>query len=408
MTLPIYKRRRDRRPGKTIALLPMMVLLMVGAGSARAQTTAPAANAASCILAGIDTVTAGSTASFTLGSCAAGNWATSCGKITGQTPGSVTVNFGVSACGSATITATNGGATLATKKVTVVPAPALTAGTIEVPLAVNYKQTPHLISAPAAGGGICGGVYTYQWLSSTDNSNFSPIAGAIGQNYQPGPLTATMYFKRQTNCSGTLLFTSNTVMVAVYPPLAGVSLSPVTQSINYHTAPATLTLSPLNGGSGGLSYQWQSSSNGLFTSKVVPGGAGSSSFTPGNLDSTTYYRVALIRSGDTVYSAAAVVTVFPSLNAGNISPASQVLAYDSVPAPLGSQGVSGGNGTYVYRWYSSPDGSNWSLLSGVATPDYSPGGLVATTWFRVVVSSNGLQATSAAAVVNVNSVQTGQ
>jgi hypothetical protein len=403
MIRQIYKQFSNAILRKIIPLLGTVLLV------ACSQYTS-AQSGRSYVLAGADTVNAGSSAGFNLNPSGAGNWTVSCGTITIQTAGSVTVNFASAGCSTAVITASSGGSVLATKKITIVSAAVLTPGTIvNATQTINYGRIPGLLSAPAAAGGACGGTYTYQWLSSSDNINFSPIAGATGQNYQPGALTATTYFKRQSGCGGSTQFTGNSVQVTVYPAMTAASLSPATQTVNYNGSPGTLSLGPLASIGANISYQWQSASNGSFSTVIPINGTGSSSYTPGNLGSTTYYRVALIRAGDTSYSSPAVVSVFPQLNAGSVNPASQTVGYDSVPLPLTSVGVSGGSGTYVYQWYSSADNTNWNLLSGVNGPEYSPGGLTSTTWFRVTVTSNGAAMTSAAAVVNVNaSTSTGQ
>ena len=69
---------------------------------------------------------------------------------------------------------------------------------------------------------------------------------------------------------------------------------------------------------------------------------------------------------------------------------------------LSCEGASGGNGVFTYQWYGSTDNSHWTLLTGVDVQNYYPGEFLTTTWFRVLVSCNGLTATSATAVVNVN------
>lgn len=75
---------------------------------------------------------------------------------------------------------------------------------------------------PVGGGGS----YNYQWYSSTNNFTWNSIAGATLQNYQPGALSVTTYFKREldaANCDAT----SNIVTVTVNPkPVAVITPSP--------------------------------------------------------------------------------------------------------------------------------------------------------------------------------------
>ncbi|MCX6272509.1 MAG: hypothetical protein NTU44_15090, partial [Bacteroidetes bacterium] len=65
--------------------------------------------------------------------------------------------------------------------------------------------------------------YTYQWQSSTDNSNFSDIANATSASYQPGLLSQTTYYRQnQTSASGCGTLTTNTVTITVNSRPTGV------------------------------------------------------------------------------------------------------------------------------------------------------------------------------------------
>ena len=65
-------------------------------------------------------------------------------------------------------------------------------------------------------------------------------------------------------------------------------------------------------------------------------------------------------------------------------------------------GVSGGNGSYSYQWYSSPNNSTWTLIPApTGYHYYTPNLLTTTTYYHVVVTSNGATASSASALVTV-------
>jgi hypothetical protein len=401
MTIQIV--RIMKKGNKRLIFVPFF-FIAVGMGTIKAQPVS--SNAASaCVISGVDTVAAGSTASYTLIPCAAQNWTTSCGQITSQAAGSVTISFSGMSCGSASITATNGGTILTTKKIFIAAAPAPAAVSIDnAAQVVNYGRIPQLLVAPPAAGGPCGGAYNYQWLSSTDGLNFSSIPGATGQNYQPVPLTATSYFKRQSGCGGAVLASSNSVKITVNPPADGLLLNPTTQSVNAGSVPGMLSLSSTSANVNliGLSYQWQQADNSAFSGAYLIPGAVSPFYSPGAVSVTTYYRVAMIGNGDTLYSAPALVTVYPALYGGSVSPSSQTINSSGVSGMLSCDGASGSNGVFTYQWYSSTDNSHWTLLEGVTVQNYYPGAPATTTWFRVQVSSNGLTATSAPAIVNLN------
>ncbi|HYC83957.1 MAG TPA: delta-60 repeat domain-containing protein, partial [Chryseosolibacter sp.] len=94
----------------------------------------------------------------------------------------------------------------------------------------------HMVSAVGSSQSIChntapqvlittqGGLdcnsYSFQWQTSNDGLVFNDIPGATTQQFQPGQLTATTWYRRRTTGTcGTV--TSNNIEISVYPPLAG-------------------------------------------------------------------------------------------------------------------------------------------------------------------------------------------
>lgn len=265
---------------------------------------------------------------------------------------------------------------------------------------INYNIIPGAINTSAATGGSCSGNYSYQWQVSTDNSNFSDIGGATGQNYSPPALTATTYFRRRVNCNGATQYTTNTAVVNVYAQFQGGAVNPSSQTINHNTAPGALTLSGVSGGNGSYSYQWQESADNINFSNIS--GATGSSYSPGALTTSKYFRVASTSNGATAYSASAAVNVYAALQPGSISPSSLYVNYGTSPGQgLISIGVSGGNGSYTYQWQESTDNINFSNISGFTGSMFIPGGLTVTTHYRIAVTSNGVTAYSNSAVINV-------
>jgi RHS repeat-associated protein len=379
------------------SILMIAILLVAGKVPAWAQIHPNIG----CAISGTTPVTQGLTYTYTLGAgcTSASGWTCTCGTIVSSTSSSCTISFNQTTCFSAVITATG----QATKTVTVNAPPTLGGGTISNPSqAVNYGTTPVLISASAASGGGCGvDGFSYQWLTSTNGTTFTNIPGAVGQNYQPGVLTTTTYFKRQVICPIQSAFTSNTATVTVYPPVvAGSVIS--SQTINYNTAPATLSASGVSGGSGSYTYQWQSSPNNTFTSPTNIG-TNSASYSPPALTSTTWYRVTVSSNGTTpLAGSAATITVFPLLVPGALSPSSQTISSGTTPSALSLSGVTGGSGVYSYQWQSSSNSSFTSPVNvGTNAINYSPPALSSTTFYRVVVTSNGGSLFSTSALVEV-------
>jgi RHS repeat-associated protein len=264
---------------------------------------------------------------------------------------------------------------------------------------INFNTIPATINASVASGGSCSGSYSYQWQLSTDNVNFYDQPGATGENYTPSNLYVTTYYRRKVTCGSTTNYTSNNSTVNVYPQIQAGTVSPGTQSINYNTSPASLSLTGVSGGNGSYSYQWQVSTDNSNFSNI--GGATGTSYTPGALTTTTYYRVAVTSNGAVEYSVVGTVTVYPPVVGGSVSPATQTINYSSVPATLSIGGVSGGNGSYTYQWQQSTDNLNFSNVSGATASTYIPGAITSQQFFRVVVTSNGASANSASGTVNV-------
>jgi RHS repeat-associated protein len=81
--------------------------------------------------------------------------------------------------------------------------------------------SPATLSVTTAGlGGGCSGNYTYQWFSSSDGINYSPVSGATGASYMPGPLTQTSYYGLKITC-GSESVNSTTAAVYVNSPGIG-------------------------------------------------------------------------------------------------------------------------------------------------------------------------------------------
>ena len=90
--------------------------------------------------------------------------------------------------------------------------PVFVVGSIADNQSICYNTTPTLLTGVAPTGGEA--PYSYQWQSSTDNLNFTDIAGATSLDYQPGNLTGTTYYRMIQNptsgCAPSLTLTLGT------------------------------------------------------------------------------------------------------------------------------------------------------------------------------------------------------
>jgi RHS repeat-associated protein len=250
---------------------------------------------------------------------------------------------------------------------------------------------------------LVGTTYTYTLAGSCAQPTWSVKCGSIPSYTST---TVTVYFS-QTGCPLDTIWASGTsaqplgVTVNQPPAIVPGSISPSTQTINYNTVPGQMTLSGVSGGIGTYTYQWQSSASSSFSSPSNITGATSTTYTPPLLTATTYYRVMVTSGIYSAYSAIATVTVLPQLIPGNITPASQAVIYNTAPASLSMSSASGGNGSYTYQWQSSPNSTSWTNISGATSTSYSPPALTATTYYQVVVTSNGASAPTNPAFVTV-------
>ncbi|TDG37374.1 PKD domain-containing protein [Pedobacter changchengzhani] len=109
--------------------------------------------------------------------------------------------------------------------------------------------------APTGGTGI----YTYQWQSSADGTNFTDISGETSKDLGLTVLT-TQYYQRIVN-SNVCTSISNIVKITALPSLANNTIT-ATQAVCVGDIPAPLIGSLPTGGDGSYTYQWQSSFDG--------------------------------------------------------------------------------------------------------------------------------------------------
>jgi gliding motility-associated-like protein len=268
-----------------------------------------------------------------------------------------------------------------TASVAITVLPALVAGSIAADQTVcaGSPVAPLTSTDPATGGS---GTFAYQWESSPDNTTWAAIAGATAATYAPGPLAATTYFRRQVSSGACPATPSNAVRITVVPALAAGGIA-ANQTLCAGATPDPLTSDSLaTGGTGSISYQWESSPDNVTWTAI--GGATGPTYAPGALLTTTYFRRRASAGSACAPAVSNVVTitVAPALLAGTIGTA-QTLCSGAAPAALTSTAeASGGTGNFTYQWESSPDNSTWTVIVGVTGPTYAPGPLTATTYFR--------------------------
>jgi len=262
---------------------------------------------------------------------------------------------------------------------------------------INYNSaSPKLLCSVSTGGS---GVYSYQWQRSYDNSAWVDISGATTTEYTPGILTATTYFRRKTTSNAAIVY-SNTSKITVLPQLISGTATPATKSINYNTAPGTLTCTAASGGDGTpFSYQWQNSADNANWTNIP--GATALTYTPGVLTASRYYKLVSAKNGLSVNSNSINIIVYPQLKAGNITPPERTINSGSSPGALTCTAATGGNNVYSYQWQKSTDNLTWSDLNGATALLYTPGQLTETVYYRVKIVSNSATVYSNVSVISI-------
>ncbi|MEO1054318.1 MAG: DUF6443 domain-containing protein [Bacteroidota bacterium] len=266
----------------------------------------------------------------------------------------------------------------------------LNAGGINGARTVCYNASAGTLgnSASALGGS---GSYAYRWQKKVGSGSWTDISGATATTYLPGNLTSTTDFRRKvTDNNGCGVRYTGSVRITVRGNLTAGSING-SKSICYNASAGTLgNSSSPSGGSGSYAYQWQRRIGSGSWSTIL--GATSSSYSPGNLTSTTDFRRRVIDNnscGDR-YSNVVKVTVRATLNAGSIN-GTKTICYNASAGTLGnSASASGGSGSHAYQWQKKVGSGAWSKISGASSTSYSPGNLTASTSFRRrVVDNNG-------------------
>ena len=269
---------------------------------------------------------------------------------------------------------------------------------------ILHAQIKPLVSGCTINGPTSvykGQTVTYN-LIDCSTTGWSTTCGTV-QN--PASTTANIFFNG-TSCSTAKITIAGSsvyenVTITTPPAIVPGSISPSTQSIETNISPAQMTLRSVSGGIGTYTYQWQSSATSSFTSPTNISGATQATYTPPLLSATTYYRVVVTSGLSSANSSTATITVYPQLIPGAITPAPQTIISNTAPAPMSMSAASGGNESYTYQWQSSPNEYRWTNISGATTTGYSPPPLTATTYYQVMVYSNGDSAATNPATVTV-------
>ncbi|MEN9301713.1 MAG: hypothetical protein RL264_142 [Bacteroidota bacterium] len=300
-----------------------------------------------------------------------------------------------------TTTATLNGTTCssaATSAIQVTVQSVPTAGTIGTDHTICYNTSANTLTSSSDGTGD--GTIAYRWEKSTtgSGSGYSANAGT-SSTLSPGTLTQTTWYRRytQSTLSGNTCESVATtpVQVTVHNDISTGTIA-VDQTICNGSTPVALTNSGSATGSGTISYQWQSSTTSSSSGFSNISGETSSTYAPGSLTTTTWYRrlgVTTLNAVSCTSSSGPVVqiTVQGVVSAGSIG-SNQTICYNTVPSGLtnsasGSEATSLGTIAYIWESSTTSSSSGFSAIGGQTASTYSPAALTTTTWYRRITNS---------------------
>ena len=224
------------------------------------------------------------------------------------------------------------------------------------------------ITATGDGGGS--NSYTFSWESSTDNQNFSTIAGATAASYTPSPApNQTTYYRRTITDNGISKSSTATVIVA---PVPSVTVDKPTATI---TTGGTVRIRAY----GANSYSWNDGSQNVGTNWYID-------VSP-TISPTTYTVTGTDVNG-CQNSTTSVISI-SSFDPGEIEQDSTICAGES-PVISSKADASGGVGVTSYYWRYSNDGTNFFDLGYDNQKSIQPGPLNQDRWYIRRAINNGV------------------
>ncbi len=245
---------------------------------------------------------------------------------------------------------------------------------------------------PATGGN---GVPSYLWQYSLDSISW--INAATSEDYVPGTLTDTTYFRR-TVVSGACIDTnfSNVVVINLQDSLTGnfISSSQVGCSDN-PLIPITGLI--VQGGDNSPFFTWQMTTD---TNTTWTNVANTLDYLPSSVSDTTYYRRTVVSGActDTNFSNTVVIISENDFSPNTISANQTICGFIDADTLIGST-VTGGNNMPQYEWHVSTDLSFWSIIG--TSQNYFPGIIVDTAYFRRLVTAGTCLDTSYSNILTI-------
>lgn len=237
---------------------------------------------------------------------------------------------------------------------------------------------------------LSGHVGTIKWQSSTDNTNFTDIAGAIAATYTATNISANTYFRAILTsgiCSSAT--TEAVALMTSLPAYAGTAVGSTTVCTGTNS-----NVIKVNDAIGTI--QWQSSADNVTFTNVV---GTASSLTVSNLTVATYYRAIISLSG---CAASPSNSVFMGVDAKSV--AGTIAGAGAICAGSGKDLTLAGYTGSSIQWMSSPISTGvYTPIAGATSATYTTSN-TSTAYYKAMVTSGVCPAatTTVAATVTVN------
>jgi Ig-like domain CHU_C associated len=228
------------------------------------------------------------------------------------------------------------------------------------------------------------GTQSYKWQSSTDNINWTDISNQSNSTITPpSDFSNTLYYRVRIYPIGLgcTVATSTSAKVQIFK---NPSIIIKTDNTAICSGTSTQLIASISDGFGTISYQWQSSQDGISFNDIS--GANSAIYDTPILTATTYYRLQINQSGSgcgTVTSNTTIITVVPFINiTAQPIPVKQCVG-GALPLIVTTQSTIS---TLSFQWQSSPDNNIWVDISGANNSSYTPSSTVAgISYYRVII-----------------------
>ncbi len=277
-----------------------------------------------------------------------------------------------------------------------------------------YGENATLIEASKPDGG--GDKLTYRWEMSTDAGSVKTYKAAEGnytsQNYQPGKLDKTTWFRRVVVSELCGEQASAPVAVIITPQILNNQLKPVSsdQVICAGSEAAEIKGTTPSGGNGTGSYAyqwWQSIDGGATFAKATGSTSTTANYSPGALTRTTLFK-RVVTSGNCVSESDVItVTVNKGILNNTLYEVAEICKGEAPTLLTGTVPTGGEEGKYEYLWEYSSTGKPGSFTSAPGDNNrtdgsYQPQVLQSNAWFRRKVTSGGCSVYSESVKVTVN------